>query len=53
MRQIARLMSLPSTLTAKKVLEDENFGRQGILQFLSEVFKDFKYVKYPMARYAL
>ena len=35
---------------SKKIHEDENFGRQDMLQFLSEVFKGFKYVKYPMAR---
>ena len=46
-RQIPGQTSLPSTLTAKKVYEDDIFGRQDILQFFSGEFKDFKYVKFP------
>ena len=40
-------MLLLSTLTAKKVYEDEIFGRQDILQFFSGEFKDYKYEKFP------
>ena len=46
--QIPWLTSLPSTLTAKKVYEDEIFGRQDILKFFSGEFKDYKYVKFPI-----
>ena len=41
------MTSLPSTSTAEKIHEDENFGRQDILQFFSGVSKDYKYVKSP------
>ena len=34
--------SLPSTLTAKKVYEDEIFGQQDILQFFTDVWWHFK-----------
>ena len=43
-RQIPGLTSLPSTLTEKKVHEDEVFDRQDILQFFSDLSKDYKYV---------
>ena len=39
--------------TSKKVNEDEIFGRQDILQFFSEEFKDYKYVKFPQTLGAL
>ena len=38
---------------SKKVHEDKMFGRQDILQFLSGVFKDYKYVKFPPTVLAL
>ena len=41
------MTSLPPTLTAKKILKDNNFGRQDILQFFSGVSKDYKYLKSP------
>ena len=34
---------------SKKVHEDEVFDRQDILQFFSDVSKDYKYVKSPQA----
>ena len=36
---------------SKKVHEDDVFGRQDILQFLSDVSKDYKYGKSPRAGY--
>ena len=51
MRQIPG--SLPSTLTTKKVHEDEVFDRQDILQFFSDLPKDYKYVKSAQARQTL
>ena len=36
------LTSLPSTLTVKKVQEDNIFGRQDILQYFSKVSKNYK-----------
>ena len=38
------------TFKSKKVHEDKIFGRQDILQFFSEVSKDYKYVKSPNMR---
>ena len=38
------------TFKSKKVHEDEIFNRQDILQFFSEVSKDYKYVKSPNMR---
>ena len=46
-RQIPTLTSLPSTLTTKKVHEDEIFDRQDKLQFFSGESKDYKYLKSP------
>ena len=48
--QIPWLTSLPSTLTAKKVYEDEILGRQDVLQSFSGKFKGYKYVKFPDVR---
>ena len=45
--QIPGLTSLPSTLTAKKVYEDQIFGRQDILQFFSGESKDLQICKIP------
>ena len=45
--QISIFTSLPSSLTAKKVHEDGNFGRQVILQFFSGESKDYIYLKSP------
>ena len=41
------LTSFPSTLTVKKVHEDDIFVRQDILQFFSVESKDYKYLKSP------
>ena len=41
------------TFKSKKVHEDKIFELQDILQLLSEVSKDYKYVKSPNMRYAL
>ena len=40
----------PVTFNSKKVHEDKIFDRQDILQFFSEVSKDYKYVKPPNMR---
>ena len=45
--QIPGLTSFPSTLTVKKVHEDDIFVRQDILQFFSVESKDYKYLKSP------
>ena len=42
------MTSLPSTLTAKKVHEDDICVRQDILQFFSGESKDYKYLKSPI-----
>ena len=34
---------------SKKIHEDEVFDRQDIVQFFSDVSKDLKYVKFPLA----
>ena len=41
------------TFKSKKVHEDKIFDRQDILQCLSEVSKDYKYVKSPNMSWAL
>ena len=38
---------------SKNVYKDKIFGRQDILQFFSEVSKDYKYVKSPQTLRAL
>ena len=43
--KIPGLTSLPLSLRAKKVHEDNIFDRQDTIQFFSEVSKDYKYVK--------
>ena len=42
-----------ATFCSKKVHEDKIFGGHNILQFFSEVSKDYKYVKLPKAIKAL
>ena len=54
MRQIPGLKYVTSVNFRNKIVhKDKMFGRQDISQFLSEVSKDYKYVKSPNLGYAL